>query len=80
MFNNPNQKKTEPVKLVLADGRVVSGTLMLPVTSEVRRALGGDGAVVEFLHENGDFSLVAKSQIIEIILLNESQRTEAVAA
>ncbi len=80
MFNNASQKKTESVRLVLSDGRVVSGTLLLPITSDVRRALGGDGAVVEFLHDNGDLSLVAKSQIIEIILLGERQRGEAEAA
>ncbi len=73
MFNSQSQRKEEQVQLVLIDGRVVPGTLLLPVTSEVRRALNGDGATVEFLHADGRLSLVAKQAIVEIVLVKENQ-------
>jgi hypothetical protein len=81
MFNSQSQRKEEPVQLVLSDGRVVPGTLLLPITSEVRRALNGDSATIEFLHADGRLSLVAKQAIVEIVLVKENQAgAEAVAA
>jgi hypothetical protein len=74
MFNNESNRKAEPVHLVLTDGRVISGTLFLPITSDIRRALGGDTAVVEFQHDSGEISLVAKAHVVEIILVNETRR------
>jgi hypothetical protein len=81
MFNSQSQRKEEPVQLVLSDGRVVTGTLLLPITSEVRRALNGDAATVEFLHVDGRLSLVATQAIVEIVLVKENQAAApAVAA
>lgn len=81
MFNSQSQRKEEPVQLVLSDGRVVTGTLLLPITSEVRRALNGDAATLEFLHADGRLSLVAKQAIVEIVLVKENQvAATAVAA
>ena len=80
MFNSQSQRKEEPVQLVLSDGRVVTGTLLLPITSEVRRALSGDAATVEFLHADGRLSLVAKQAIVEIVLVKENQAAATAVA
>jgi hypothetical protein len=80
MFNSQSQRKEEQVQLVLSDGRVVSGTLLLPITSEVRRALNGDGATVEFQHADGRLSLVAKQAIVEIVLVKENQAAATAVA
>ena len=80
MFNSQSQRKEEPVQLVLSDGRVVTGTLLLPITSEVRRALNGDAATVEFLHADGRLSLVAKQAIVEIVLVKENQAVATAVA
>ena len=80
MFNSQSQRKEEPVQLVLSDGRVVTGTLLLPITSEVRRALNGDAATVEFLHADGWLSLVAKQAIVEIVLVKENQAAATAVA
>lgn len=76
MFNSQSQRKEERVQLVLSDGRTVTGTL-LPITSEVRRALNGDAATVEFLHADGRLSLVAKQAIVEIVLVQENEAAAA---
>ena len=80
MFNSQSQRKEERVQLVLSDGRTVTGTLLLPITSEVRRALNGDNAVVEFLHMDGRMALVAKQAIVEIVLVQENEAAAAKAA
>ncbi len=80
MFNSQSQRKEEPVQLVLSDGRVVTGRLLLPITSEVRRALNGDAATVEFLHADGRLSLVAKQAIVEIVLVKENQAAATAVA
>ena len=80
MFNSQSQRKEEQVQLVLCDGRVVSGTLLLPVTSEVRRALNGDAATIEFLHADGRLSLVVKQAIVEIVLVRENEAAAAAVA
>jgi hypothetical protein len=80
MFNSQSQRKEEPVQLVLSDGRVVTGTLLLPITSEVRRALNGDAATVEFLHVDGRLSLVATQAIVEIVLVKENQAAATAVA
>ncbi len=77
MFNSQSQRKEERVQLVLSDGRTVTGTLLLPITSEVRRALNGDAATVEFLHTDGRLSLVAKQAIVEIVLVQENEAAAA---
>ncbi len=68
MFNNGDQRKQEKVQLVLLDGRVVEGTLLLPMSSDAKRALNGDSHVLEFLHVDGRMSVVAKQAIVEIVL------------
>lgn len=80
MFNSQSQRKEERVQLVLSDGRTVTGTLLLPITSEVRRALNGDSATIEFLHTDGRLSLVAKQAIVEIVLVQENEAAAAKAA
>ncbi|MGB7205180.1 MAG: hypothetical protein WBD37_06885 [Anderseniella sp.] len=79
MFNNGDQRKHENVQLVLMDGRCVEGTLLLPMSSDARRALNGDSQVLEFLHADGRMSVVAKQAIVEIVLLNERQSARVAA-
>ncbi|MEM7634046.1 MAG: hypothetical protein AAF299_05770 [Pseudomonadota bacterium] len=71
MFNKENDRKEFSVQLLLSDGRSVEGTLMLPMSSDIKRALGGDSPILEFLHRDGRESMIAKSAIVEIIVLPE---------
>ena len=42
MFKNEGDRKNYDVQLLLSDGRSLEGTLMLPMSSDIKRALGGD--------------------------------------
>ena len=53
---------------MLTDGRAVDGTLMLPVSSDIRRVLNGDNPLLGFVHEDGRESLIAKAAIVEIVI------------
>ena len=79
MFNNENERKPVPVRLALSDGRQIEGTLMLPMSVDIKRLLNSDGASVEFVSDAGVRSLVTKSAIIEIMLA-ESTETRPRAA
>ena len=70
MFNNDNNRKEYQVQLLLSDGRSVEGTLMLPMSSDIKRVLGGDSPVLEFMHKDGRESLIAKAAVVEIILVD----------
>lgn len=68
MFNNDNKRNAHKVQLLLTDGRAVDGTLMLPVSSDIRRVLNGDNPLLEFLREDRRESLIAKAAIVEIVI------------
>ena len=78
MFNNDNNRKEYQVQLLLSDGRSVEGTLMLPMSSDIKRVLGGDSPVLEFMHKDGRESLIAKAAVVEIILV-DTAASEAAA-
>lgn len=75
MFNNESDRHPVPVQMVLSDGRQVEGNLQLPMTVNLQRVLGSDGAVVEFETQDGVQSLIAKSAIVEIIPVGEAKVT-----
>jgi hypothetical protein len=56
----------------------VDGTLMLPVSSDIRRVLNGDNPLLEFVHEDGRESLIAKAAIVEIVI-SEKVASQAAA-
>jgi hypothetical protein len=72
MFNNDNNRKSYEVQLLLSDGRSVDGTLMLPMSSDIKRVLGGDSPILEFMHKDGRESMIAKAAVVEIILLDNA--------
>lgn len=71
MFNNESDRKSFDVQLLLSDGRSVEGTLLLPMSSDIKRALSGDSPVLEFRHSDGRESMIAKSAIVEIMILEK---------
>ena len=72
MFNNESDRKSYDVQLLLSDGRSVEGTLMLPMSSDIKRALSGDSPILEFVHSDGRESMIAKAAIVEIIVLDKA--------
>ncbi len=72
MFNNESDRKSYDVQLLLSDGRSVQGTLMLPMSSDIKRALSGDSPILEFMHSDGRESMIAKAAIVEIIVLDKA--------
>ena len=72
MFNNENDRKSFNVQLLLSDGRALDGTLLLPMSSDIRRALNGDSPLLEFRRTDGSESLIAKAAIIEIVMLENA--------
>ena len=72
MFNNDNNRKPYEVQLLLSDGRVLDGTLLLPMSSDIKRVLGGDSPILEFMHSDGRESMIAKAAIVEIIVSNKA--------
>ena len=72
MFNNDNNRKSYDVQMLLSDGRSVNGTLMLPMSSDIKRVLSGDSPIVEFMHKDGHESMIAKAAIVEIIVLDKT--------
>ena len=78
MFNNDNKRNPHEVKLLLSDGRALDGKLMLPVSSDIRRVLSGDNPLLEFVHEDGRESLIAKAAVVEIVI-SEKAALQAVA-
>ncbi len=78
MFNNDNKRNAHEVQLLLSDGRALDGTLMLPMSSDIRRVLNGDNPLLEFLREDGRESLIAKAAIVEIVI-SEKVVSRAVA-
>ncbi len=78
MFNNEKNRKSYDVQLLLSDGRALDGTLLLPMSSDIRRVLGGDNPIVEFKHPDGRESMIAKAAIVEIVIL-EKAASEAAA-
>lgn len=78
MFNNDNNRKEYAVQLLLSDGRSVDGTLMLPMSSDIKRVLSADSPIVEFTHSDGRESMIAKAAIVEIILV-DTAASEAAA-
>jgi len=69
MFNKENDRKQFDVQLLLSDGRAVNGTLLLPMSSDIKRALSGDSPILEFRHTDGCESIIAKAAIVEIMIL-----------
>lgn len=72
MFNNDNNRKPYEVQLLLSDGRALDGTLLLPMSSDIKRVLGGDNPILEFVHADGRESMIAKAAIVEIIVSNKA--------
>jgi hypothetical protein len=70
MFNNDNNRKEYQVQMLLSDGRSVDGTLMIPMSSDIKRVLGGDSLILEFKHKDGRESMIAKAAVVEIILVD----------
>lgn len=70
MFNNENNRKLYDVQLLLSDGRALDGTLLLPVSSDIKRVLNGDSPILEFRHTDGRESMIAKAAIVEIVILD----------
>jgi len=70
MFNNANNRKPFEVQLLLSDGRAIDGTLLLPVSSDIKRALNGDSPILEFRHTDGRESMIAKTAVVEIVILD----------
>jgi sRNA-binding regulator protein Hfq len=79
MFNNADQRKQERVQLVLSNGSVIDGILLLPMSTDVKRCLNGDSPVLEFQHADGRMSLVAKHAIVEIVMVTDAQVTQVAA-
>ena len=79
MFNNANQRKEELVQLVLSNGTAIDGTLLLPMSTDLKRCLNGDSPVLEFQHADGRLSLIAKHAIVEIILAKDSRAAQIAA-
>ncbi len=78
MFNNANNRKPFDVQLLLSDGRAINGTLLLPVSSDIKRALSGDSPILEFRHTDGRESMIAKTAVVEIVI-QDSVASEAAA-
>ncbi|MGB5215363.1 MAG: hypothetical protein WBN88_17160 [Anderseniella sp.] len=78
MFNNDNNRKSYEVQMLLSDGRSVDGTLMLPMSSDIKRVLGGDSPILEFMHKDGRESMIAKAAVVEIIV-SDNAASEAAA-
>ena len=78
MFNNESDRKSFDVQLLLSDGRALDGTLLLPMSSDIKRALNGDSPIVEFRRSDGRESLIAKAAIVEIVMPEDA--ASAVAA
>ncbi len=78
MFNNENDRKRFDVQLLLSDGRALDGTLLLPMSSDIKRALNGDSPILEFRHADGRESMIAKTAIVEIVML-DTAASEAAA-
>lgn len=72
MFNNENDRKQYEVQLQLSDGRALDGTLMLPMSTDIKRVLGGDSLTLEFMHKDGRESMIAKAAIVEILVLDKA--------
>ena len=72
MFNNDNNRKSYDVQLLLSDGRSLTGTLLLPMSSDIKRVLSGDSPIVEFMHQDGRESMIAKTAIVEIMVLDKT--------
>lgn len=68
MFNHENERKSFDVQLLLSDGRALDGTLLLPMSSDIKRALNGDSPLMEFRHSDGRESMIAKTAIVEIVI------------
>lgn len=68
MFNNENDRKSYDVQLLLTDGRALDGTLLLPMSSDIKRALNGDSPMLEFRRSDGRESMIAKAAIVEILM------------
>jgi hypothetical protein len=78
MFNNENDRKSYDVQLLLTDGRALDGTLLLPMSSDIKRALNGDSPMLEFRRSDGRESMIAKAAIVEILMPENAE--SAVAA
>lgn len=78
MFNNENDRKSYDVQLLLSDGRALDGTLLLPMSSDIKRALNGDSPMLEFRRSDGRESMIAKAAIVEILMPEDA--ASAVAA
>lgn len=68
MFNNESERKSFDVQLLLSDGRALDGTLLLPMSSDIKRALSGDSPLLEFRRSDGRESMIAKAAIVEILI------------
>lgn len=77
MFNNENNRKPYDVQLGLTDGRTVEGVLLLPMSSDIKRALNGDSPILEFQHADGRESMIVKAAIVEIIILDKAESEAA---
>ncbi len=77
MFNNENERKPFDVELLLSDGRALYGTLLLPKSSDIKRALSGDSPLLEFKRTDGRESMIAKTTIVEIVVLDAKASEEA---
>lgn len=73
MFNHSDDRKSVAVQLALLDGRRLEGNLMLPVAADIKRVLNSDGASVEFESDLGVRSLVTKSAIVEITVIDTAK-------
>ena len=77
MFNNENERKPFDVELLLSVGRALYGTLLLPKSSDIKRALSGDSPLLEFRRTDGRESMIAKTAIVEIVVLDAKASEEA---
>ncbi|MGI9512934.1 MAG: hypothetical protein ACR2OL_08550 [Anderseniella sp.] len=77
MFNNEGNRKSYDVQLLLSDGRALEGTLMLPMSSDIKRVLSGDSPILEFMRSDGRESMIAKAAIVEIIVLEKAESQAA---
>ena len=79
MFNSEELRNAVPVRLALIDGRLLEGSLMLPMDVKFKRILNSDLLGVEFQTEDGTESVIAKSAIVEIVEVKSAEAEAPVA-